>query len=210
MIDISRNRISRLSVFGVVVICSLLAFGFAPSARADATYTYTGQPFTYFQGADSCTNGVGECSLSGTVTFASPLPPNHEEPLPAGCCGSLSPLSFSFTDGVHTLNSSNSAFSYFFLWTGSDGQIDGWFLGSEPITMSRNETQDLGSDGPLADLGTISDITGTVPGNWAWNENTPGTWTLTTTPEPSSLILLGMGLLGMAGAWRWKRCGRRS
>jgi hypothetical protein len=73
---IARNRISPLCVFGAMLLCSLFALGFAPSASADAIYTYTGQPFTNFSGGDSRTNGVGECSLFGTVTFFSPLPPN--------------------------------------------------------------------------------------------------------------------------------------
>jgi len=203
MIDVTRNRKRRLSVFGIVLICSLVAFGFAPSARADAIYTYTGQPFNIFSGGDSCTNGVGECSISGTITFASPLLPNM--PLT-----SVAPLSFSFTDGVNTLNNTTSPESSFSLQTGSDGQIVAWDIAVGSLDFTGLPTVFLGTE--FGTFGSFElDLTQTgvsEPGNFiatgvANALDTQGTWTAT--PEPSSLILLGMGFLGMAGAWRLKK-----
>jgi hypothetical protein len=181
-------------------LCLLLSvFGFAPSARADGftTYTYIGQPFTDFFGGDSCSNGVGECSLSGSLNYASPLPPNARIWSIGNSPGGQNPvfvplLSFSFTDGVHTLNGTGPFFgpngfpAELFLETGPDGQIVEW--GTNFITNFSifsidsssfvNESFDDASFGP----------------DEAFNSNAPGTWTAT--PEPSSLLLLGTGLLG--------------
>ena len=79
------------------------------SLWADTVYTYTGQPSTNFGGVDSCTNGVGECSLSGSLTYAAPLPPDARIWSSGNSPGGQNPvfvplLSFSFTDGVHTLS----------------------------------------------------------------------------------------------------------
>jgi hypothetical protein len=198
MRDITRNRISLLCVLGVLLVCSLLAFGFAPSARADGitTYTYTGQPFTNFFGVDSCTNGVGQCSLSGSVTLASALQPNS-------FFFTGAPLSFSFTDGVSTINNNtisedNPTFIYIQLVTEADDQIVGWLLqvGTDHVGYSSVGPDDPHQTNPLAD---ITD----TPFGGASNLGTPGTWT--SSPEPSSLILFGTGFLGMTGAWRWKK-----
>ena len=202
MINTVRSRISVLGVFGVVVICSLFALAFAPSARADTTYTYTGLPFTDVFGVDSCINGVGECSLSGTITLASPLAP-LSSPL-------VTPLSFSFTDGVHTLDNTNSIAEPFSFVTGSDGQILGWLfgmksLGGPPTTILGSAT--FLQPNEFTDNATYTFVAvaqgETVIGGGVVYAHVLGTWTRV--PEPSSLILLGTGLLGMAGAWRWRR-----
>jgi PEP-CTERM motif len=211
VIDPARYRISPWCVFSLVVICSLLAFGFTPSARADTTYTYTGQPFTNFSGADSCTNGVGECFLSGTITFASPFPSNSvfsifgdfDEPV------ALPPnlLSFSISDGVQSFSiashHSNGAEFGIYLDTGPNGQIENWVF-----FIAGNPEAGLGTAGPglvLGPTGLIgpTDLTTSDNGGVSSNFGTPGTWT-TSTPEPNSLLIFGTGFLGLLGIRKYR------
>lgn len=129
------SQTNPVLLFGVALICSWFAFGFVSSARADTIYTYIGQPFTNFSGDDSCTNGVGECSISGTITFASPLPSNSVFSLSGSVYEppTLPPnlFSFSLTDGVQTLNNTSTSRYGGLVFginldTGSNGQILDW------------------------------------------------------------------------------------
>jgi hypothetical protein len=188
-------------LFGVGLICSLFAFGVVPSARADGitTYTYTGQPFaaSFTGGVDSCTNGVGECNLSGTLTLSSPLPPNLPPFTP------VTPLSFSFTDGVHTLTSDGT----FRLGTGSDGQIVAWqfFMGScQPgsTELSSIFQQNSAAADTTFTCGSIPGEGTFIIGGAQTFVQPSGTWSSTSVPEPSTLLLFGPGFLGIIGSWR--------
>jgi hypothetical protein len=205
---IARNRVCALRVVGIVLLYPLFAFSSAPAAKADTIYTYTGQPFTNFSGLASCTNGVGACALSGTIDLASPVPANSQvvvsscvEANPGDCSGhppNVGLLSWSFTVGQHdtidnnTLNSYSPADIFLELDSGANGQIVGWYL------LVSDDHQGFMSDGPNQPLpgDTFDSI------NEGAFTAVPGTWTVT--PEPSTLILLAIGFLSMAGARRWK------
>jgi hypothetical protein len=189
----------------MLLFCSLGAIVLAPSAGADTLYTYTGNPFTTFFPPDMCVVGVGECQISFSFEVPSPLPPSFG----SGSGAFVTPLAFSMTDGVHTVTQSNSLTQFnipdffFFIGTDPSGQIDLW--GIEAGMQVGQQTLDLLTDNlPQFTGDSTSNFSGygTVSVGGAGNLNHPGTWTMSNVPEPSSLMLLGTGLLGMLGLRR--------
>ena len=175
----------------------------ATPAFADATYTYTGNPFDSFSGNYSCGS---ECAVSGSFTVANPLASNlpstvlggENSILATGFPVSASQVeSFSFTDGNTTFDQNNSYFpnSAILIGTDSNGMINDWtvFLQFGPYTNYLYTTNTPGRDissnqvgyYPYTNLGT------------ALNNDNPGTWSVTDTPEPSSLLMLSSGLIGL-------------
>src|SRR5215469_6070319 len=94
-------RKSSVSIHATLV-CLLFVLSLAGPASADTTYTYQGNPFTFFLNA-TC---PPQCSLSGSFTLATPLADNLVS-------GSFIPESFSFTDGSVTITNKNAtSFSF--------------------------------------------------------------------------------------------------
>ena len=86
----------KTKLLGLLAFMSLL--GFSP-ASADTIYTYTGNDFTSNSGSFTDADKV-----TGTIDLATALGDNS---------GSveISPVSYSFSDGVQTLTNSNSSLS---------------------------------------------------------------------------------------------------
>ncbi len=170
-------------LISAALLCFMLTVCIAAPAKADSTYTYTGNPFTGFYGGASC---PPSCSLSGSFTVSSPLAPGL-------VFGTVTPVSFSFTDGGFTITSSDYS-GNIFVDTNSLGQIDGWQIDivSGPSSSHYQIVSTLSGDqGSYYTTSTSSQ---------AYNSEDPGTWAASTTgvPEPPSLVMLSIGILALA------------
>ena len=177
--------------------CALLAMSIAGPAKADSVETYTGNPYTTVAVPSS---GYTTANfITATLTFENPLPPDASLAYGYGGIGTptaTDPLeAFVISDGAVTLNLSDGL--NIFLVTGSEGQIISWFVGgcAAPCSSGLNIDTWFGLPAPFGPGfdGSTQGASGTV---LAYNTDDPGKWT--TVPEPSSLLMLGAGILGLA------------
>jgi hypothetical protein len=179
--------------------CLALGSLVAGSAKANTVYTYTGNQFNQFGGPAAC---PPECNLSGFFTLAAPLLINLTS-------ASFVPLTFSFTDGITTFTET-TATSFDFVGVGTDsaGNIVSWNIDFNGTSCSVgncffSSTNPPGCTGCSVIDGSFSSPGG-VPTQFAEIKNAPGTWTMSTVPEPGTLVLFGSGLISVMGFARRK------
>jgi hypothetical protein len=161
---------------------------------ADTTYVYTGKPYTYVLAGYNYSDFV-----SGSFTLAAPLG-NNLAPLVGGNIALflIVSTSYSFSDGLQTINNANTPWpSNFNVRTDAFGDIINW-----DITISGSvgsiSTVDYPQDAyDFVGTGSLQDAESFLPGTWTSVTSDPST-----VPEPSSLFLLGTGVLSMAGVVR--------
>jgi|SRR5580700_11498759 hypothetical protein len=183
----------------IFVTCGVLAMCLAAPVKADSVESYTGNTYTNVSVPSS---GYTTASfITATLTFQNPLPSNASLAYGYGGLGTPTAtdplLAFSISDGSQTFNLSNGI--NIFLVTGSQGQIVSWFVGAcgAPCSSALNIDTQYGLSAPFATLGADGSTQGSGGTVLAYNTNDPGRWT--SVPEPSSLLMLGAGILGLAG-----------
>lgn len=220
-------RSRSLRVPGLLLLSMVLAISGASPARADTVYTYTGTSYSICFGA--YTTNCATYSLTGT--FDTTLSVAALESQTDYVIPSADIESFSFTDGFEaSLNQSTAQGALFEITTDASGDITGWEVllsalpfpapgsstGPETAILSENSaasTADASGAGVNIDCTTsLTSPHGCAldfPGDAGLEVNGMGSWSppaTTTTPEPSTLPVLGVGLLGLAViAFRRKR-----
>jgi hypothetical protein len=156
---------------------------------ATITYTYTGNPF-FNASAPYTTSDM----VTGSVELSSPLAANLGLTM-------VTPLAFSFSDGVQTITNSNALVSSVSFATGPTGAITVWNV---DLLSPNGEIGTVGGGSLVTgDGGTIDN-----PFSAASNHDTPGTWTTVTPQVPdtgSTLSLMTLTLMALGvGARRLK------
>ncbi len=177
----------------VLAVGLLLAFLVTSPVHADTVYTYTGTPFTSCFGIYTCTSTGPEITIRFDTT--TPLPANL--PFATDITSDVF-VGFGMNDGTFGLGGEDNIFVD--VGTDANGNINQWNIsgfpdcGPPPCEFFWNiRSSNIG--GQSGDSSEVFDVDGLVGGGGTLSG--PGTWTVTT-PEPSSLMLLGAGLLGFA------------
>jgi hypothetical protein len=199
----------------------------AAATKADETYTYTSSPYTDWYVFVPCPS-TNICETTGSLTFATALPDNMS-------LQAVTPESYSFTDGVTVLDSTNSSIFELELATNASGQITEWDYfftqGNPEVDLFELCGNDVAIGCGLAGLQSGNfdyydqaeyDINNSPNFfiEYAVSGGGPGVWTGggsdqsgsgggdgngTNVPEPSVVSMLSLGLVSLLGRGAWRR-----
>lgn len=186
----------------------------AAPARAAVIYSYTGPLFTSTSAIGIAPDPYTTADrVTGSFTMAAALGPN------LGPWSPVTPLSFSFFDGVNTLTNLNTVSSSFKVTTDSTGLLVGWsiemFSPSQVTKVGKSIETFYGLDENSvfqsldrgADSGCVI-RNGTCPVylQVAFTNGTERTWDVEDSnpgvPEPTSMLLVGAALAGFVARRR--------
>jgi len=188
--DRPRRCVRSLSFAAALLAAVTVA---APRADAITIYTYTGNPFTDFWGSPN--PYTTSDYVHGYFTTAAPLAASLTDYDITGVV--LSWVFHDFADNHLPITSGPPAG---FILTDTQVSTDGsgniveWKIGVTNGTLPVHYISTYNTLGVTTDIDDGSLFGAAMYG--AWNINSPGTWTMT--PEPSALVLLGAGIVGLA------------
>ena len=171
-------------------LAALLLCVMASTADADTALTFTGSPFTtVVDPGHQLPAGLSE--LTGSLTLSAPLGADFN--------GAVTPLAFSFADGSTTISNLNGGVFQATFVTDHNGQVISWGL-SDWIETPNGITEFFLDSAPGA---VPVDETSYFGGGATESTDAAGTWSAT--PEPGSLILLGIGFTALRSRLRGRR-----
>lgn len=193
-----------VSALGLISLFPLPVLG-------DTIYTLTGKPYTELSkiAPNTYPNLPNYYALSGE--FRTTMTGTQLENLSDFTIPAASIVSFSFTDGsALSITQQNETSAQFSVSTNPTGAITAWGIelygdGTEPGMVYK--VVSCYEDEPVCSSNDIFDFSGVgTINNGFWSATygsgqqigNPDTWTVMDTPEPSTLILLGFGLLILA------------
>jgi hypothetical protein len=191
MFSSPKNLIPPVFGLGLILMASLGA----PMASGSTTYTYTGHDFTIIDGGAGSDYTTSDF-VSGSFTVDTAL----ADSLPLGNIQSDPGFTFSFSDGIQTFtNLVHPAGVLFQIQTDASGNVEYWniqigYVSNNPEVFTAYYTDPPEPSNVNEDSGQNS------TGAGIQNDLPPGTWATSNSaaPEPSSFVLMFMGLLGAA------------
>lgn len=203
------------TIFGLLFV-ALLTSDSPAFGEPVTTYTYTGQFFNLVSAPFTTSDFI-----SVSMTFPRPLAPNLTNDVLDAILWYPSPssgVSWSVSDGVTVINPENGGVMEMTISTDSTAAIILWSYESleyydttegfnqiiiagsgniggiacSPCGSDTTSTYAFALSGGFLDSTTLSELGGFDLPNTA-----PGVWTATTTPEPATIVLIGLGLFGV-------------